>query len=251
MKNVIITGSMSGMGFEASKLFASRGVDVLMVDMNENEATVEAVNQAAENGAKAYCCKCNLTDANEVRSMAEYAVKIFGKVDSLINNAGIFLKGRLHEIEEADWDKIFAVDVKSILLTGKYLIPHMIENGGGTIVNTASVSGMYGDYNMASYNAAKGAVINLTKAMALDYGRDHIRTNAVSPSACGTPMFFKNPQEKIDEFNNANPLGRICTPLEVAKAMYFLASEESSSTNGAVLTVTGGIEVYSGQPVQY
>ncbi|MDO4942816.1 MAG: SDR family oxidoreductase [Lachnospiraceae bacterium] len=249
MKNVIITGAMSGMGFEASKLFVSRGVDVLMVDMNEIEGALDEVNAAA-NGAKAYFCKCNLTVAKDVKAMADFAIETFGKVDSLINNAGIFAKGKLHEMDEDVWDKVFAVDVKSILLTGKYLIPHMLENGGGTIVNTASISGMYGDYNMASYNAAKGAVVNLTRSMALDYGKDGIRTNAVSPSACGTPMFMQNPQETIDEFCNANPLGRICTPLEVAKTMYFLASDESSSTNGAIITVTGGIETYSGQPVQ-
>ncbi len=251
MKNVIITGAMSGMGFEASKLFVSRGVDVLMVDMNEMEGGLEEVNKAANDGAKAYYFKCNLTDSGSVKAMTEFAIEKFGKIDSLINNAGIFVPGKLHKTDEDAWDKVFAVDVKSILITGRYVIPHMIENGGGTIVNTASVSGMYGDYNMACYNAAKGAVINLTRSMALDYGRAGIRTNAVSPSACATPMFMRNPQEKIDEFNNANPLGRICTPLEVAKAMYFLASDESSSTNGAILTVTGGIETYSGQPVQY
>lgn len=251
MKNVIITGAMSGMGFEASKLFVSRGVDVLMVDMNEKEGGLDEVNQAAKDGAKAYYCKCNLVDSASVKNMVEFAIEKFGKIDSLINNAGIFIPGKLHETDEDGWDKVFAVDVKSILITGKYVIPHMLENGGGTIVNTASVSGMYGDYNMACYNAAKGAVCNLTRSMALDYGKSGIRTNAVSPSACGTPMFMRNPQEKIDEFNNANPLGRICTPMEVAKAMYFLASDESSSTNGAILTVTGGIEVYSGQPVQF
>lgn len=251
MKNVIITGAMSGMGFEASKLFVSRGVDVLMVDMNEMEGGLEEVNKDAKDGAKAYFFQCNLTDSDSVKEMTEFAIEKFGKIDSLINNAGIFIPGRLHETDEDAWDKLFAVDVKSILITGKYVIPHMLENGGGTIVNTASVSGMYGDYNMACYNAAKGAVINLTRSMALDYGKSGIRTNAVSPSACATPMFLRNPQETIDEFNNANPLGRICTPLEVAKAMYFLASDESSSTNGAILTVTGGIETYSGQPVQY
>lgn len=250
MKNVIITGAMSGMGFEASKLFVSRGVDVMMVDMNEVDGALAEVNAAAKDGAQAYFCQCNLTVAKEVEAMTKFAIQTFGKIDSLINNAGIFLKGRLHEIDEEGWDKVFAVDVKSILLTGKYIIPHMMENGCGTIVNTASVSGMYGDYNMASYNAAKGAVVNLTRAMALDYGKDGIRTNAVSPSACATPMFLKNPQETIDQFCDANPLGRICTPVEVAKTMYFLASDESSSTNGAIITVTGGIETYSGQPVQ-
>jgi meso-butanediol dehydrogenase/(S,S)-butanediol dehydrogenase/diacetyl reductase len=126
----------------------------------------------------------------------------------------------------------------------------MIENGGGTIVNTASVSGMFGDYNMAAYNAAKGAVVNLVKAMALDYGKYNIRVNNVCPSACATPMFLANPPEVIELFNNSNPIKRICTPDEVAKAMYFLASDESSSCNGINLEISGGLNVHTGQPVQ-
>lgn len=154
------------------------------------------------------------------------------------------------EGSEDDWDLLFNVDVKSIYLTSKYFVPYMIENGGGTIVNTASVSGMNGDYNMAAYNAAKGAVVNLARAMALDYGKYNIRVNNVCPSACATPMFLANPTEVVEQFNQANPLGRICTPEEVAEAMYFLSSPASRSCNGINLPVSGGLELHTGQPVQ-
>ncbi|MGO0307806.1 SDR family NAD(P)-dependent oxidoreductase [Endozoicomonas acroporae] len=139
------------------------------------------------------------------------------------------------------------MDVKSIFLTSKYFVPSMIANGGGTIVNTASVSGLNGDYNMAAYNAAKGAVVNLTRAMALDYGKYNIRVNNVCPSACATPMFLANPADVVNQFNQ---MGRICTPQEVAEAMYFLASDASRSCNGVNLPVSGGLELHTGQPVQ-
>lgn len=249
MQNAVITGALSGMGYETTKLFLDRGWNVLMVDAVDNKEVIDEIqNQYGIDRAPFF--KCNLANAAEVKGMAAYAMKRFGKIDSLLNIAGIFFKGRLHEVPEENWDKIFDVDVKSIYLTGKYLIPSMIENGGGTIVNVASVDGMFGAYNMSSYNAAKGAVVNMTRSMALDYARDGIRTNCVCPGACATPMFKKNPQEKIDEFNNANPMGRLSEPIEVAKSIYFMASDESSYCNGAILMVTGGLDAYSGEPVQ-
>lgn len=126
----------------------------------------------------------------------------------------------------------------------------MISNGGGTIVNTASVSGMFGDYNMSAYNAVKGAVVNLVRSMVLDYGKFNIRVNNVCPSACATPMFLSNPKEVIEKFENAKPLKRICTPEEVAKAIYFLATDESSSCNGVNLEISGGSNLHTGQPIQ-
>lgn len=136
-------------------------------------------------------------------------------------------------------------DVKSIYLTAKHFIPDMIKNGGGTIVNTASISGIEADYKMPVYNAAKGAIVNLTRAMALDYAEDNIRVNSVCPGATRTNMI--NP-ENISKYAKANPMKRICEPEEIAKAMYFLASEESSYCNGVNLPVTGGLDVHTGQP---
>ena len=250
MKRVIITGGTSGMGLSATRLFLEKGWKVLFVDLNEekgNNLLLELKQQGYEN---VYYYKCNIAVDIEVRSLYEYTMKQLGGIDSIINNAGIWTGGMLHETKEEDWNRLFDVDVKSIYLTSKYFIPYMIENGGGTIVNTASVSGMLGDYNMAAYNAAKGAVVNMARAMALDYGKYNIRVNNVCPSACATPLFLTNPKEVIDQFNEVNPLKRICTPEEVAKAMYFLASEDSSSCNGINLEVSGGLNVHTGQPIQ-
>jgi len=248
-KRVLITGGTSGMGLSAAGLFLKRGWQVLMAgrDQVKGEALKSRLGQR-DRGA--FFFRCDVTRDKEVKALYEYAVDTMGGVDSVVNNAGIWTGGMLHETEEEAWDRVFNTDVKSIYMTSRYFVPHMIENGGGTIVNTASVSGLNGDYGMAAYNAAKGAVVNLARAMALDYGQYNIRVNNVCPGACATPMFLANAREVIDSFNKANPIGRICDPLDVAKAMYFLASDESAACNGMNLTVSGGMECHTGQPRQ-
>ncbi|HDY7637821.1 TPA: SDR family oxidoreductase [Vibrio vulnificus] len=250
MKTVVITGAASGMGLAAAKLFLERGWRVLMVDANDQEG-VKQLQALKELGhTEVYFQQCNITRASEVMKLSQFAYANFKRIDSLINNAGIWRGGELHQTQEKDWDLLFDVDVKSIFLMSKYFVPHMIDQGGGTIVNTASVSGLHGDHNMAAYNAAKGAVVNLVRAMALDYGKYNIRVNNVCPAACATPMFLTNPPTVVDKFNQATPLGRICTPEEVAEAMYFLASPASSSCNGINLPISGGLEIHTGQPEQ-
>lgn len=248
--NVLITGATSGMGLAAAKLFLERGHNVLIVDMNEQRGQQVTADLQSGTEQAVYFYPADITKAEEVHKVYLFAKQKLGSIDCLINNAGIFTGGMLHETTEEAWDRIFAVDVKSVFLMSKAVVPDMIEQGGGTIVNTASVSGMLGDYNMAAYNAAKGALVNLVRAMALDYGKYNIRVNNVCPSACATPMFLSNPPEVIETFNQANPLRRICTPEEVAEAMYFLATDASRSCNGINLEVTGGLNVHTGQPVQ-
>lgn len=248
--NVLITGATSGMGLAAAKLFLERGHNVLIVDMNEQRGQQVTADLQSGTEQAVYFYPADITKAEEVHKVYLFAKQKLGSIDCLINNAGIFTGGMLHETTEEAWDRIFAVDVKSVFLMSKAFVPDMIEQGGGTIVNTASVSGMLGDYNMAAYNAAKGALVNLVRAMALDYGKYNIRVNNVCPSACATPMFLSNPPEVIETFNQANPLRRICTPEEVAEAMYFLATDASRSCNGINLEVTGGLNVHTGQPVQ-
>lgn len=248
--NVLITGATSGMGLAAAKLFLERGHNVLIVDMNKQRGQQVTADLQSGTEQAVYFYPADITKAEEVHKVYLFAKQKLGAIDCLINNAGIFTGGMLHETTEEAWDRIFAVDVKSVFLMSKAFVPDMIEQGGGTIVNTASVSGMLGDYNMAAYNAAKGALVNLVRAMALDYGKYNIRVNNVCPSACATPMFLSNPPEVIETFNQANPLRRICTPEEVAEAMYFLATDASRSCNGINLEVTGGLNVHTGQPVQ-
>jgi meso-butanediol dehydrogenase/(S,S)-butanediol dehydrogenase/diacetyl reductase len=248
---VVITGGVSGIGLSASQLFLSRGWNVVMADFNDALGKDVYKKLSVQYGADRVAFhQCDVSDADSVNSLAEAAYQQFGHVDSVINNAGIFAKGAVHELDESTWDRVMATDVKSIFLTTKAFVPAMIERKSGTIVNTASISGLQGDYNMAVYNAAKGAVVNLVRAMALDYGKYGIRVNNVNPGPTLTPMFKSNPESVIDEFAQASPLGRLVEPDDVARTMFFLASDESAPITGENIPVSAGFEIYSGQPVQ-
>ena len=250
-KTVVITGGVSGMGLSASKLFLSKGWNVMIADFNKELG--EKIYKELSSKYSAEQVAFQQTDVYNAISVADLKLKtsqLFGRVDSIINNAGIFTKGALHEVTEDAWDRIMAIDVKSVYLMTKEFVPDMIEQKAGTIVNTASISGLTGDYNMAAYNAAKGALVNLVRAMALDYGKYGIRVNNVNPGPTMTPMFKANPQSVIDTFKQASPLRKLAEPDDIARVMYFLASDESNPITGENIPVSAGFEVYSGQPVQ-
>ncbi|GAA6124056.1 SDR family oxidoreductase [Bifidobacterium psychraerophilum] len=248
---VVITGAVSGIGLSASKQFLSNGWNVMMADFNGSlgEQVYQELSEQYTPERVAFQ-QCDVSSAESVDNLAQATHRAFDHVDSVINNAGIFAKGAVHELDESTWDQVMATDVKSIFLTTKAFVPEMMERKSGTIVNTSSISGLQGDYNMAVYNAAKGAVVNLVRAMALDYGAYGIRVNNVNPGPTLTPMFKSNPQSVIDEFTQASPLGRLVHPEDIARTMYFLASDESSPITGENIPVSAGFEIYSGQPVQ-
>lgn len=248
--NVIVTGASSGMGLATTRLFLERGHSVVMADRNAERAASVASGLEEAHPGRVLFCRTDVSDPESVEGLHRFATERLPQVDSIVNNAGVFVGGKLHETSLEDWDRVFAVDVKSVFLMARSFVPDMIARGKGTIVNTASVSGLLGDHDMAAYDAAKGALVNLVRAMALDYGPLGIRVNNVCPAACATPMFLSNPPETIALFERANPLGRVCTPEEVAEAIYFLATDASSSCNGINLELTGGLNVHTGQPAQ-
>lgn len=243
MNNVLITGAMSGIGLATSKLFLKRGWNTIMVDKNENSEIFNELRNIYND--KIFFVKTDVSIDKEVKKLHKKVNEFYSRVDSIINNAGIITHGFLHEASEKEWDEIMNTDVKAIYFISKYFIPDMIKQDGGTIVNIASISGLAGDFEMPIYNAAKGAVVNLTRAMALDYAQFNIRVNSVCPGATRTPML--NP-DNIPRYAAVNPLKRICEPEEIAKAVYYLASDESSYCNGVNLPVTGGLDVETGQP---
>lgn len=178
-----------------SKLFLKNGLNIIITDINSNDKILDNLNKDYKN--KVHFFKPNVSINSDVVNLYEYTKANIGTIHSLINNASIFISGLLHEVSEEDWDKIFNIDIKSVFLVSKYYINDIIANGSGTIVNTASISGMFEDYNMSVYNTAKSAVVNLVRSMALDYGKFNIRINNVCPSAFATPIFLSNPKEII------------------------------------------------------
>jgi len=241
-KTAIVTGGAQGIGFEGAKLFAQEGARVIIADINAEKGE----RAAAEIGAT--FVRCDVSKAADV----ENVVRVAGTVDVLYNNAGIFWTGhdgRIADIAEADWDRVIGINLKSVYLFCKYAIPTMIASGrGGAIVNTGSSAAQIGIPDCDAYTATKGAIVQLTKSLAAEYGRYNIRTNAISPAAIMTPMMRQsNPENSsFDEerfLKLRTPLRRYGTPEEIAKVALFLASDDSSYLNGAIIVADGGITI--------
>ena len=241
-KTAIVTGGAQGIGSEGAKLFAAEGARVIIADINAEKGE----KAAAEIGAT--FVKCDVSKAADV----ENVIKVAGTVDVLYNNAGIFWTGhdgKLTDIAEADWDRVIAINLKSVYLFSKYAIPTMIASGrGGSIINTGSSAAQIGIPDCDAYTATKGAIVQLTKSLAAEYGRYKIRTNAISPAAIMTPMMRQsNPENSsFDEerfLKLRTPLRRYGLPEEIAKVALFLASDESSYVNGAIIVADGGITI--------
>ena len=241
----LITGGASGIGRATSSLFAAEGAAVAVFDRDEagGRAVVRALT---EGGGRALLVAGDVTrDADCRRAVAE-TLLAFGRLDVLFNNAGIIRRAAITDTSEEDWDRTMAVNVKSIFLLSRCAIPAMEKAGGGVIINTASNWGLVGGPRAAAYCASKGAVVLLTKAMAIDHGRQGIRVNCICPGDVETPMLPEDAKQRgmtWEEYlkGAANrPLGRIGQPEEIAKAALFLASDDSSFMTGSTLVVDGG-----------
>lgn len=245
-KVVIITGGAAGIGRASAILFAAEGSKVVVVDCAANEGE-EVVRIIRKKGRKSIFIKADVSKSTEVENMVRETIKIFGKIDILFNNAGTVIGGTIAEVKEEDWDKVIDVNLKSVYLGCKYVIPQMIKRGGGIIINTASVSGMKGLKNRSVYCASKGGIIALSKAIALDHAQDNIRVNCICPGTVDTPSLrqrveqSKDPEAARKEFINRQPLGRLGKPEEVAHAALYLASDEASFITGSCLVIDGGL----------
>jgi meso-butanediol dehydrogenase/(S,S)-butanediol dehydrogenase/diacetyl reductase len=192
-------------------------------------------------------------DVAELASVERLVAEVvgrFGRLDVLVNNAGIGSFGETPDVDPAEWHRVIAVDLHSVFYGCRAAVPHLRRAGGGAIVNTASISGLAGDYGFAAYNAAKGAVVNYTRTLALDHAKDGIRSNAVCPGPIDTPLaaaLVSNPTI-VAEYARLIPMGRVGRAGEVAAAIAFLASEDASYVNGVCLEVDGGLTAHTGQP---
>jgi meso-butanediol dehydrogenase/(S,S)-butanediol dehydrogenase/diacetyl reductase len=244
-KVAVITGAATGIGKAAALLFAQEGARVVAADVNEAGGQ-EIVEMVRANRGEAIFVKSDVTENAQVERLMLTAKDVFGKIDILYNNAAVNHFARLTDTSEETWDRVMSVNVKSIFLCCKAAIPIMQENGGGVIINTASAAAIVGLRNLAAYTASKGAVLQLTKNMALDYAADNIRVNALCPGVTATEMTLKviadspDPQAARERFDSGRPLGRMAEPIEIARAALYLASDESSFMTGAHLVVDGG-----------
>jgi len=241
----LITGGASGIGRATALLFAKEGAAVAIVDLNETEGRAVA-RRIIDDGGKAIYVHADVSKAEDCRLAVQQTVEEFGKLDILFNNAGIIRRASVVDTSEEDWDKVMAINVKSVFLFSKYTIPTMAKAGGGVIINTASGWGLIGGRKAAAYCASKGAVVVLTKAMAIDHGAQNIRVNCICPGDTDTPMLREEakqlgkPEDQFLSESAQRPLQRIGKPEEIAEAALFLASDASSFVTGTALVVDGG-----------
>ncbi|WP_426354333.1 SDR family oxidoreductase [Exiguobacterium sp. R-39] len=251
-KVAVITGSATGIGQATALVFAEQGATVVCadVDLEKAKATVEKIKEA---GGKAEAVHVDVSQVDSVKQLADHLQSTYRTVDVLFNNAGIDQQGgKVHEYPIELFDQIIAVDLRGTFLTSKFIIPLMLKNGG-SIINTSSMSGRAADLNRSGYNAAKGGIANFTRAMAIDYARDGIRVNSLSPGTIETPLIDTlvggKEEEQGKQFRDANawitPLGRLGKPREMATVALFLASDDSSYVTGEDITADGGIMAYT------
>ena len=244
-KRALITGGASGIGRATALLFAREGAAVAVADVDQ--ANGEAVvREIVEQGGRAIFIRCDVTQAADCERAVAQAVGALGGLDVLFNNAGIIRRAAVPETSEAEWDRVMAVNVKSVFLMSRYAVPALAQAGGGAIINTASGWGLVGGRKAAAYCASKGAVVLLTKAMALDHGEQNIRVNCICPGDTDTGMLRNEAQQLGEPYERflvesaQRPLQRIGRPEEIAQAALYLASEASSFVTGTTLVVDGG-----------
>jgi meso-butanediol dehydrogenase / (S,S)-butanediol dehydrogenase / diacetyl reductase len=241
-KIAIITGGGSGIGAATAELFAQEGATVVVAD--KNVALAKAVAGAI--GASARAVEVDTSQGPSVRAMIDEAVATHGRLDILFNNAGYGITGSVVETSEDDWDALMSVNVRGVFLGCKYAIPHMIRQGGGVIVNTASTTAVAGIKDRAAYVTSKGAVAAMTRAMALDHVHQNIRINCVGPGTIETPYFTRifaasaDPKALRTSLESRQPMARLGRPEEIAKAVLFLASDDASFCTGSTLFADGG-----------
>jgi NAD(P)-dependent dehydrogenase (short-subunit alcohol dehydrogenase family) len=246
-KVAIVTGAGSrgegiGNGRAAALLFAREGAKVLVVD-NSPPAANETLKMIRKEGGEAEVFVADVSRSDDCRAMVEGAVKRWGRLDILDNNVGISGRGTVAAVEEKDWDLVMAVNVKSMMLTGKYAVPAMAAAGGGSIINISSIGALRPREDMTPYAASKGAVIALTRAMAVSHGKDGIRVNCIAPGPMYTPMVYSRgmSEQTRQRRKQASLLKIEGTGWDIGYAALFLASDEARFITGAVLVVDGGV----------
>ena len=245
----IVTGAVSGIGLAMVQCLADRGASVLAVDVGD---PVPSLEEAAHFDGQVRYQRTDVTSATDLDKAVDACLEGFGTVDMLFNNAGITRASFAHEMSEDDWRLVLDVDLTAVWLGSKAVLPQMMQQSRGAIVNTASTLGLIAQHLMPSYVAAKSGVVGLTRQLALDYGRFGIRTNCICPGPTKTPNVARSYERegamtaRGQYLLDSVPLGRMADPSEIAAAAVFLASDDASFVNGAVLVVDGGHSMHTG-----
>lgn len=247
-KVVIVTGAGSGIGAAAARRFAQEGASVVLAGRTREKLERTAADLPAD---RTLVQVTDVSRLEQVEALVQAAVARFGRLDVIVNNAGVAPEGRLTEASVEDWRQAMSIDLDGVFHGCRAAMPELLKTRGN-IVNISSVSGLGGDWNLCYYNAAKGGVTNLTRAIAMDYGKDGVRANAVCPSLTRTDMtesMFED-EALIDKFRERIPLGRAAEPDDIAAAIAFLASDDARFVTGVNLPVDGGLMASNGQPPQ-
>lgn len=239
-KVAIITGAARGIGKATAEKFLKEGASVVICDISQEQvdATVNELKAISENIAG---IKVDVTNRAEVDEMIRFTLEKFGRIDCLVNNAGITADNTLLKMTEEEWDRVININLKGVFNCGQAVAKVMVDQGSGVILNATSVVGLYGNYGQTNYAATKWGVIGMTKTWAKELGKKGIRVNAVAPGFILTPMTEKMPEKVLEMMKDKAPLKRLGMPEDIANAYAFLASDEASFITGAVLSVDGGI----------
>jgi NAD(P)-dependent dehydrogenase (short-subunit alcohol dehydrogenase family) len=240
-KTALVTGAASGIARATAELFASEGATVVVAD-NAADAGGETVAAIKAAGGKALFVQTDVSDSGQVSRMVDTAVRAYGRIDILFNGAGILLYGTVLETDERAWNRVLSINLNGTYLCCRAVLPHMIRQGGGSIINVASTVGAHDACaNAVAYVTSKGGVTLFTRAIAIDHARQGVRVNAICPGATDTPM-LRNAlsPEAVEALAQSQPIGRLGRPEELAKAALFLASDDSSFVTGSAMYVDGG-----------
>ncbi|WP_372636787.1 SDR family NAD(P)-dependent oxidoreductase [Cohnella sp.] len=243
-KTAIVTGAARGIGYHISRRFAEEGCSVVMADLSE--AGEETSKRLRETGADAVFCRADVSRNDSVEELIRFASKKLGKVDILVNNAAINIPGSILELSEEVWDRTYEVNVKSMFLMSRAVVPGMQAGGGGSIINLGSANSYVAEPRLAAYVSSKGAILMLSKAMALDFSPQGIRVNCICPGWVDTTFndlhadLFGGREEVLKDIAQIHPIGRAIHPAEIAETAVFLASDEASAITGAGIVVDGG-----------
>ena len=241
-KVVLVTGAGRGIGQATAVKFAKEGAKVVAVGTSL-ESLKETEQLVKDAGAEVLCYGADVTKRDLIQEMVDDVVAKWGKIDVLINNAGITADNQLVKMPEEDFDKVIDINLKGVYNCTQIVVKEMIENGGGVVLNASSIVGIYGNFGQTNYAATKWGVIGMSKTWAKELGKKGIRVNVVAPGFIMTPMTAKMPEKVLDMMKSKSPLGRLGTEEDIANAYAFLASDEASFITGAVLSVDGGVVI--------